>query len=382
MKISIINSTGYADDQVFWMITGQQTIEGAATYVYVTQDGTPTAMSTGDNTNSITQCGQTHSYANYGFSLATASSITVDDTVAIAGGVIFISIGSYLPLVADPAGPQMPTIANPCIPGYSTIWQAFELTLPGDGTISCNTTNVDQVGIPITAEIQNSDGSSTKVGFTASRSDLVKAFFRTPSYSSLVIRGPKPSDPPLRILSPEHVAPGLGIPPRDMDHFFKLLEGYINRCWAQWTTAPIELEDSSGDVYHAQVKNGILGFWDNAELSGTPLASWSKPSTLQVLSDQPPVVSVGAGLNPLTYSRFWTAAMHRGVALNAPNGTWCGQRFYAAQPVEQYANLLHQNSIGGLCYAFSFDDVCNQSTLMNTPANATTSELTLTLPAW
>jgi len=39
-------------------------------------------------------------------------------------------------------------------------------------------------------------------------------------------------------------------------------------------------------------------------------------------------------------------------------------QFYVQSPVQKYAQLFHQLSIGNLAYAFGYDDTCEQSSFI------------------
>jgi glycosyl hydrolase family 64 (putative beta-1,3-glucanase) len=64
-----------------------------------------------------------------------------------------------------------------------------------------------------------------------------------------------------------------------------------------------------------------------------------------------------------------TAALNRHVALDS--NVWGGDftfcdpgRFYKSPPANYYAQFWHQNSIDNKAYGFDYDDVCRQSTLL------------------
>ena len=57
-----------------------------------------------------------------------------------------------------------------------------------------------------------------------------------------------------------------------------------------------------------------------------------------------------------------TPPVHRG---GKPANTSTGADFYQGDPANLYAKAIHQNMVDGKAYAFAFDDVLNQESLVH-----------------
>jgi hypothetical protein len=88
----------------------------------------------------------------------------------------------------------------------------------------------------------------------------------------------------------------------------------------------------------------------------------------------------------MNIEKFVVAAIYRTVFMETPTSSsdsWCSaemvSKYFTNAPINHYGKILHDNSVNSLCYAFAFDDVCNQSSSV---VSTTTKSLVLNLPAW
>lgn len=382
MKFSLVNNTTYADTDVYWAIIGQNS---DGDFTHVQSDGTMTPISTSDNTNMINGQG----YANYFNPLSSVPSIELNDLCV--SGRVYIALGSWLPIqVQSATGYAPPSPTNPSVPGYYTIFDIFEFTYEPDATpqIHCNTSSVDFMGIPIVAELLSSDAPlSQKVGYSASRTTLLNAFqsCADSNFANLIIPGQNTGDPALRILSPEH-AMNTVLPQSTVNYFNSFFDDYINATWKYYQTNTLTIQIQSS-MYNGPVTGQVdsagqnFVFYEGNSASGTQVLSLPKPTTMEVLNCNG-VFNTGNELQ-MDIEKFIAAAMNRTVAQNTPgSNNWCGNSasYYTNTPVEYYPAILHENSIDGLCYAFAYDDVCNQSPSL--VSNGTAKEVILNLTAW
>ncbi len=383
MKFSLVNNnTAYANADVYWAILG---LNSDGVFAYVNSNGAVTPISTSDNTNMINGV----SYANYFFPIESVSSVELSELMT--SGRVFIAFGDWLPIrVISPTGYAPPDPTNPSVPGYSTIFDKFEFTYqPGAAQeMNCNTTSVDFLGFPITAELISTGTSNQTVGFTATRDSIITAFQNCPNtnFAALVIPGASSTDPDLRILSPEH-AMNTVLSQAVVNYFTAFFDEYLTKSWAYYEQNTLTLQINSasytGPVIGQVDSSGNFVFYTGTSVgSGTQVLSLSKPTTMEALNCNG-VLASGNEVQ-MIIEKFIAAAINRTMFMTQPANlsNWCGSNtlYYASAPVEYYAQILHANSLNDMCYAFGYDDVCEQSASMQSAGTA--KEVILTLPAW
>lgn len=379
----------YQNDQVFWAVLGMNANGDFCHLDPATGKLIP--MSPNDNTHPFgtgTNCQGGNKFANYFFPLSQVHKINIATDLVINSGQIWFSLGSWLPICAGKGGFAPPSVINPGLAGYDLPFQTIELTynLNGNQQLNINATAVDFMGFPITLSLADAKGTS-KVGFTTERSNLITAFQKCPdtNFASLVIPSASSSGPVLRILSPEHATQnyGIGIPPSVIQYFSTFYNQYIDAAWKYYSTTTVTINISS-QPYTGQVQNGIFNFYKGAKISGAPVLQLKRPTTDEVMQCNG-VFNTG-NAEQKNIEKFVAASMFRGVFTNRPTdpaNSWCSSamagNYYTKPPVNYYAKILHENSLGGKCYAFAYDDVCNQSTSL---VSTTTKAVMLTLQVW
>ncbi len=88
----------------------------------------------------------------------------------------------------------------------------------------------------------------------------------------------------------------------------------------------------------------------------------------------------------MNIEKFIVAAMYRTVFMETPTSTknsWGSnamiQKYYTNEPVNHFAKIMHTNSKDQLCYAFGFDDVCDQSSSVTSGA---TKDMNIKIENW
>jgi hypothetical protein len=120
--------------------------------------------------------------------------------------------------------------------------------------------------------------------------------------------------------------------------------------------------DQPNNKFLGRTSGTTMTFTDS---SGRTAASFTKPSSANVWGCDG---ALGAPndkvVGPL--ARTLCAALQRGTlgTLDTqPSGT--AANFYQNNPTNQYAKIIHANMLDGKAYAFAFDDVQNQESLVH-----------------
>ncbi len=390
LKINNENTANYSNSEVYLAVITRK-VAGGAFYWYDLASKSLKEISTADNTHSISQYSPgsgKDTYANYFFKLSDVSEQTLSFSETLIGSRIYVSLGDWLPIkVNSSSAYSPPSPTNPVLPGYQTIFDKLELTYQPDanGTdtkkLYIDTTAVDFMGIPMTLQM----GSET-VGFSSTRAKLISAFTSkaaTTYLPDLVVKNPAKSTEVLRILNPTGTANDMGlvIPQAAADYFAGFLTAYIDSVWKAYKS-PQSLSIKIGaDTYTGQVDDSdVFNFFSGSAASGTNVLALNKPPSSDVLGCRNSMAS-GNDVQK-NIQKFLAAAMVRTVALESPGtgDAWCSQsaKYYTNAPVYEYANILHEHSHDKLCYAFSYDDVCDHSSTLKT----NTPSVTLNLSAW
>lgn len=412
----------YQDSEIYWTILGRKVAGGD--FFYIDPQGTLNPISTADNTHTVP--GYTGEYADYSYKLSDHPVPAFSEQVM--SGRLYITLKSPLWVhVNGPADYAAPSSTNPSVAGYYTVYDKVEFSFEptASPTLHCNTTCVDFLGIPIDMTV-----GGTKVGFTAKRSAIFNDFSNCAdsNFAGLIIPGQSTGDADLRILNPAAVMTTV-VSQSVYDYFSTYFATYIDTVWTKYKTDSLTLtiydvqytgkvgtttvtlvtpqpngappvteqaqveafQFSQGATFDPNAviaiipKPGTVG--DPYGASGTEfLKSPIPPGTLSLLGCNN--VFAAGDATSKNIQKFIAAGMNRTLTGNADPGAsnWCDQAAnnYTNAPVEHYAKILHDNSIldGTIprCYAFSYDDVCDQSSsLTSTDANVV---VTLDLPAW
>jgi len=213
VRFTFKNSTGrYPDNQIWFAIIGKK---DGDTFYHATFAGgaqaTITPCSPGDNT--VTKNGV--SYSNYFYSIDQVPTVELNEVLKSARmwiAITSITNDNPAPIyirVISPTGIVQPSVSNPSLPDYNTLWDFMEFDYEPPKFYG-NTSSVDAYGIPIT--LTSVGGlSPSPVGYSASRSAVFSAFQQLGSpWSDLVITGP---NGPLRIVNPQNKMGPNGIQP-------------------------------------------------------------------------------------------------------------------------------------------------------------------------
>jgi len=199
-----------------------------------------------------------------------------------------------------------------------------------------NTSQVDAFVIPLTLELFDASGQSSKVGINQSRAALFDEFKKEapPEFQACVIGDKK-------IVSPHQADMGKGKP--YADYFQK----YIDDTWAKYAT-----ETKTPDGWTGKVVDGALIY--TPPEGGKGYTCKSKPTTEQAL----------LGTGPLGGSPQFCSAINRHV-LDEPSAFTDASKYYQTLPYNFYAKFWHEHTVNGKAYGFCYDDFNQQDTLIH-----------------
>lgn len=411
------NSGNYANDKVHIAVLGRLVKDGP--YNRLKADGTFSEISTADNTiekHFLDGSVAKDTFANYFFTLADlqAAGKTSDGSSTgnpmitlsqhLESARMYVALDDWLPIkVNGSSAYSPPSPTNPSLPGYQTIYDKIEFTYQPDADATANkvfinTTSVDFMGIPLTLSMEG-----TSRGYTSKRAALISKFSDASSYysgdsptdaqkaalanfSALVIPSATSGTPDLRVLSPEH-AMNTVMSAQQVAYFNAYFDSYINAIWAYYDkngASPQTLNLSiANQKYTGEVDGGVFNFYAGDSISGSVVLALSKPSTMDVLNCNNTMDS-GTDVQK-NIEKFIAAAINRSVLKFVAPGSgdsWCGAsgQYYKNDPVHYYCQILHNNSIDSMCYAFGYDDVCDQSSTLKTKDKDVA--VTLGIDAW
>ncbi|QLJ02100.1 sugar hydrolase [Streptomyces sp. NEAU-sy36] len=273
-------------------------------------------------------------------------------------GRIYFSYGRKLDFRLATGGLVQPAVQNPSDPNRDTLFNWSEYTL-NDSGLWLNSTQVDMFSAPYSVGVRRSDGTVSTTGqlkpggwsgfFSALRA-------QSGGWSGLVQT--RADGTVLRALSPLYGVETGALPASVMDD-------YVNRVWQKYTTSTLTVTpfaDQPSKKFYGRVSGGVMNFTDS---SGAVVTSFQKPDADSVfgchkLLDAPNDDVRG----PI--SRTLCAGFNRSTLLTDPNqpDTTPGD-FYQDAVTNQYARAVHGQMADGKAYAFAFDDVGNQESLVN-----------------
>ncbi len=397
MKLTIVNHTGYSDEQVWLALIGKPIKEDNSLLGYYQRMSMPgqtmvQCLKADSNALTVQRPDGTDypvTYCNYGFKLK-----DIKDPVTGAysltfphmnGGRLWIAFHRqvYFRMNDDALGLAEPT-TDPAAddPNPLTFFDKFEFTfdypqdaLGKDAWLHANTTNVDFLAIPMLFEEKdNSDPpvSLGKLGFTSGRGTLVQALSADP-----VLR---PLTTPYRFNSPKEkfvISEGL------RHHF----DAYVNYCWSLYPdTDPAHPLTISGTTKlgGAFTANGLVNSTTQAlifTIEGIPGETHTipkpvctppatDPSSWDVFACAGVFVPTGANATaPDQRDGFLktavSAALNRSV-MHKPVSDWNNINYFYTNTItapnqdkfatNNYAKILHDYSLQKKCYAFPYDD--------------------------
>jgi hypothetical protein len=263
---------------------------------------------------------------------------------------VLVSIGKKLTLNVDSrtGEPVTPPGWVKTNPDYDTIYDWVEFTYDDKG-LGCNTSFVDMTSVPLSLKLTGSKGEQ-RVGPKPGAGPLIYAGMRShPSFGNLIVRS---GGKDLRVIAPGHGI-NAGVFPADY------LDAYITSCWDYFKTNDLTV------TYQWPVGKTLMatGRVDSSgqfsfKRDGNVVRTIPKPTTKDVffcngalLADNNEGGQIAAVIG---------AALNRTILRGTSSQPQCSSSgFYTHPQTNFYSLVLHQNTVGGLCYGFPFDDICN-----------------------
>ncbi|KAF2770675.1 hypothetical protein EJ03DRAFT_270017 [Teratosphaeria nubilosa] len=268
------------------------------------------------------------------------------------GNLQFFTV--YVSSTGDP-GLVQPSSTNPEDPNAGLDWGFIELTNTA-AELYADVTYVDFVGIPL--------GLSLKAGAgTITTAKGVQATAVTTICNALVARQQSTGYPwgdlcqeydgkIIRVIGPQDyisLNPGA---------FEDLYADYVNEVWSHYETSTLTIntQAAAGDVAcTVSASSGLL------ECAGDN-RGYAKPTTADIFGCNSGPFAIESGDNAVHYAVVprLCAAFDRSTLLISggnvqPMLTEDG--YYSVNPTNHYSQLVHEQEIDGLGYAFAYDDV-------------------------
>lgn len=273
-------------------------------------------------------------------------------------GRIYFSYDQKLDFRLTTGGLVQPAVQNPSDPNRNILFSWSEYTL-NDAGLWLNSTQVDMFSAPYAVGVQRGDGSVSTTGhLKAGGYTGVLNTLRGQSGGWGNLIQTRSDGTVLRALSPLYGVETGALPASAM-------ADYVNRVWQKYATSTLTVTPFAGQPntkYFGRVSGNVMNFTDS---SGAVVTSFQKPDASSIfgchgLLDAPNDAVRG----PI--SRTLCAGYNRSTLLTNPNQPDSSPaNFYQDAVTNQYARAIHAQMADGKAYAFAFDDVGNQESLVN-----------------
>jgi hypothetical protein len=299
----------------------------------------------------------------------------------LPGGRLWIALNDKLQLSGTSNGGFVqPTGWTPGGPGYDVPWDFVEISSNNPG-IFVDITRVDMLGLPLNLEVLPTSKSSpwTKVGENLGDYDtLLAQFAGIAPYDKLVttVSGFSPDVP--RVINPSHYS---GFP--DVFNQGSYYQGgYVNKVLSYYKNGKHDITYGTGykgpycPGSWTATSDGSNFFFKQG--SSTYEFDGSLYTSLYIFEDNPGL-EYGSGSCPYLLDKILLQELNRGVAMKTNHPVTNTGKFYPKGEIDnQYACILHNNSLHHATYAFAFDDADNQASAYG---NSAPTEIDLTIGA-
>ncbi|MFC4068156.1 beta-1,3-glucanase family protein [Actinoplanes subglobosus] len=272
-------------------------------------------------------------------------------------GRIYFSFGKKLDFRLTTDGLVQPAPWAGGDPNRDILFDWSEFTLNGSG-LFLNSSQVDMFAVPHGVSVLGGNGVTTKTGDLVAngRQKVIDAVKANPDFAKSVVT--RSDGTVLRVLAPGKAADA-GL----MSATY--LDSYITSAWNAYTSknlTVVPFGDRPEVKYTGRTSGNVMNFTDT---SGRTVASFTKPSTANVWGCDG---ALGAPNDQVVgpIARTLCAALWRttlGRIDTQPGGT--AADFYTGGPANPYAKAIHANMADGRAYAFAFDDVQAQESLVH-----------------
>jgi glycosyl hydrolase family 64 (putative beta-1,3-glucanase)/cellulose binding protein with CBM2 domain len=346
LPVTIRNNTGRSD-AVFLYLLGVNLSTGKLGYV--NRDGAFTAWTGGAPVPVPAPDVSIAGPANGG-------STTIKMPKGLSGR-LYMSFGQKLDFRLTTDGLVQPAPWAGGDPNHDILFDWSEFTL-NEGGLFLNSSQVDMFAVPHIVSVTGGNGATLSTGELKSggRQKVINAIKGSSDFAKSVVT--RADGTVLRVLAPGKAADAGLMSPTFYD-------SYISGAWnayASKTLTVVPFGDQPNTKFFGRTSGNVMNFTDS---TGRTVASFNKPSTANVWGCDG---ALGAPNDQVVgpIARTLCAALTRGTlgTLDTqPSGT--ASDFYKNSPANLYAKVIHENMADGKAYAFAFDDVQNQESLVH-----------------
>ena len=340
IAIELNNKTNgkFSDNEIYWCIVGKNANNQLC---YLDKNGNMIPASESLNT---VQVGN-DKYANIYHTLAEADYVYAP---TIESGRMYISYGKpvYLKFVGT-TGYAGPDLNNPGDVNANTLFEFAEFTIEGKFYWG-NTTRVDYFCFPMITRLVGSaayGGYDKVVGDIGTRDEIFNAFKNeAPEAFKTLVRDD-------RIIAPCKSKFNVG------EKYGNYFDNYINEFWNKYSRETLQFSTEAGN-FTGRVVGNQMQF---TRANDSTVYTIDKPTTQDVLEGKG-AFDKGNGTEKAIEAQL-CAAFNRGVATE-PDKYYKPSEYYKNSVNNFYAGFFHRHSVLGFAYGFCYDDVNDQSTLL------------------
>ncbi|UOB18379.1 beta-1,3-glucanase family protein [Abyssalbus ytuae] len=276
------------------------------------------------------------------------------------GGKILISFGSQLYMyfhgsVGAPSGYAPPDLNNPTDPNLGIKFENIEFTYDQYG-LWCNPTRVDSYQYPMGLEVWGDNGFYKRVGEIINHSQVLSEWQAT-----------APSEFQGLLDQSQGI---IHFPTKSSSFPESLIQTYIDQIWSKYSSQQLVFNSGDAGTWRGSVSGDNFVFTRDSD--GAVGVIPGKP-TVEMAMEASGVMASG-NVNDLIVQKMLAAAINRhAIDLNLGSGVVQDignpANYYQTWPYNWYAKFFHRTDISyeGWVYAFSYDDVFDQSATVHTP---------------
>ena len=344
IAIELNNKTNgkYSDSEIYWCILGNNENNQLC---YMDKDGNMIPASESLNTVEVNGT----KYANIYHTLAESDHVYAP---TIRSGRMYLSYGKpvYVKFNGSTGyagGYAGPDLNNPGDVNANTLFEFAEFTIEGKNYWG-NTTRVDYFCFPMVTRLIGGSlygGYDNVVGDIGTRDEIFTAFKNeVPNEYKSLVRDD-------RIIAPCKSTFNVG---QDNGNYF---DNYINEFWNKYANEDLRFSSESGS-FVGRVVGNQMRFTREGD---STVYYVDKPNTQEVLEGKG-AFDRGNGVEKAIEAQL-CAAFNRGVATE-PDKWYTPSQYYKNSVSNFYAGFFHEHSVLGKAYGFCYDDVNDQSTLL------------------
>lgn len=373
VPLVVLNQSGLPSSDLNFLFTA--TADSGKQYEFLNSKG---AMEVFDASNSATDMPLSKCFPGSVGKSAKGTQLIVP---ILPGGRLWIALNDKLKLSGISGGGFVqPTGWTSGGPGYNVPWDFIEISSDNPG-IFVDITRVDMLGLPLNLEVLPTSKSSpwTKVGEDLSDyTKMLTQFAGDPPYDKLVTTVPKFTPDVPRIINPSHYS---GFPDVFNDGTY-YAGGYINAVVSYYENPKNDISYDTAykgtycpGSYAASSDGTNFVFQKGTAVDVYPASLYS---TRYIFEDNPGL-TYGSGTCAYLLDKILLQELNRGVAMKKNHPVTDVDDFYPAGQIDnQYACILHNESLHHATYAFAFDDAENQASAYG---NSAPTEIDLTIGA-